>query len=164
MPESAQIAGLPAFDRFGGLFVAGIGGELVFESPPAHTGAIGNKVQALVEFAGPGAVRGRRLGGEELDQHGEDGGRPVGAMVTAGGLRGPGAGLTLGASPQVVGAELVEAAGMDVQFEGRGLDGEATGADFSEEMADERGGQTMGELLFFMATQSSREVDFSPWN
>ena len=33
--------------------------------------------------------------------------------------------------------------------------------DYSQEMADEGGGETMDQLLFFMAAKSSRTVDFS---
>jgi hypothetical protein len=35
---------------------------------------------------------------------------------------------------------------MDVQFEGCSLGRETVGTDFGEEVADEGGGQTMGEL------------------
>ena len=82
-------------------------------------------------------------------------------MIAAGGLRSPEAGLALGAGAQVVGAQLVEAAEMDVQFAGGGLGREVAGADFGQEMADERGGQTMAELLFFMSAERSRDLDFS---
>ena len=57
MPEGAQIAGLPAFDGFGGGFVAGIGGKLVLDGPAADAGAVGFKVEPAMEFAGTGAVR-----------------------------------------------------------------------------------------------------------
>ena len=44
LPEGTQIAGLPAFDRFGGGFVVGVWGELVFDGPAANTGAVGFKI------------------------------------------------------------------------------------------------------------------------
>ena len=59
MPESAQIAGLPAFDGFGRGFVAGVGGELVLDGPAPDAGAVGFEAEAVLEFAGTGAV-GRR--------------------------------------------------------------------------------------------------------
>jgi len=59
LPERAQIAGLPAFDGFGGGFVAGVGSEIVLDGPAADAGAVGFEVEAAMEFAGAGAV-GRR--------------------------------------------------------------------------------------------------------
>ena len=61
LPEGAQIAGLPAFDGFGGGFVAGIGGKLVLDGPAADAGAVGFKIQTPLKFAGAGAVGGGRL-------------------------------------------------------------------------------------------------------
>ena len=61
LPEGAQIAGLPAFDGFGRGFAAGVRGELVFDGPAANAGAVGFKLEPAVEFAGAGAVRGRRF-------------------------------------------------------------------------------------------------------
>jgi hypothetical protein len=40
---------------------------------------------------------------------------------------------------------------MNVQFEGRRLGREVSGPDLGEEVADQWSGQTMDELLFFMA-------------
>ena len=57
LPEGAQIAGLPTFDRFGGGFVAGVGSQLVGDDPAAHAGAVGFEVEPAMEFAGTGAVR-----------------------------------------------------------------------------------------------------------
>ncbi len=57
LPECAQIAGLPAFDGFGGGFVAGVGSQLVGDDPAAHAGAVGFEVEPAMEFAGTGAVR-----------------------------------------------------------------------------------------------------------
>ena len=61
----------------------------------------------------------------------------------------------LGANEQVVRAELVEAADADAQFEGDGCGRDQAGPGLSEEMADEVGGGSLGELRlalgFFMA-------------
>ena len=59
--------------------------------------------------------------------------------------------MALGAGAQVVGAPLVKAAGMNVQFEGRRLGREMSGPDWGAEVADERRGNTVGELEFFRA-------------
>ena len=63
--------------------------------------------------------------------------------------------MALGAGEQVVRAELVEAAQAQAQFEGDRFGREKAGAGLSEEMADERSRETVGELLgelrFFMA-------------
>jgi len=66
LPERAQIAGLPAFDRFWRGFVAGVGGELVLDGPAADAGAVGFEAEAAVEFAGTCTVGRRRFGGEEF--------------------------------------------------------------------------------------------------
>ena len=151
LPEGALIAGLPALDGFGGGFVTGVGSEFVFEGPAADAGAVRLEVEAAMEFAGGGAVGGGRSGGEEFGQECANLGGPVRMMVAAGSLGCPGVGVALGAGAQVVGAQLVETAGMKVQFEGRCLGREVSRADFGEEMADQRSGQTVDELLFFMA-------------
>ena len=56
LPEGAQIAGLPAVDRFGGLLVAGVGSEFFFDGPTADTGTVGFEGVAAEQFAGEGAV------------------------------------------------------------------------------------------------------------
>ena len=50
LPEGAVVAGLPAFDGFGGGFVAGVGGELMCDGPAADAGAVGFEVEAAVEL------------------------------------------------------------------------------------------------------------------
>lgn len=58
LPEGGIVAGLPAFDRFGRRFEAGVGGEMVLKRPTTDAGACGLEVQPAVEFAGNGAVGG----------------------------------------------------------------------------------------------------------
>lgn len=151
LPEGTEVAGLPAFDRLGRGLVAGVGGELVFDGPAADAGTVGFKLKATVEFAGGGAVGGRRLGGEEFGQQGGDLGGPSRVVSAAGEAWGPVGGLPLGAGAEVVGAELVEAADTDAWFGGDGCRREAAGPGPGEEMADQWRGDTMGELEFFMA-------------
>ena len=153
LPEGAVIAGLPALDGFADLFVAGVGGQLVFKGPAADAGAVGFEVKAAVQFAGGSAVGGRRLGGEKVGQQDDDLGGPVRVMIAAGAAGRPSASLALGADEQVVNAQLVKAAEMNLEFQGRSLGREAASTDFSEEVADQRGGQTMDQLLFFMAVK-----------
>ena len=162
-PEGTEVAGLPALDGLGRLFGAGVGGEIVFEGPAADAGAVGFAVEAAEQFAGAGAGGGGRLGGEQRGELGEDRGGPVGVVVAAGSLGCPGVGAALGAGEQVVGAPWVEAAGMNVQFEGRRLGREVSGTDFGEEVADQRGGQTRGEWLFFMGRKGGRRNGFYAW-
>jgi hypothetical protein len=61
----------------------------------------------------------------------------------------------LSAGEQVVGAQLVEAANADAQCEGDRFGREPAGASLGEEVANEWGGDAVGELLralmFFMA-------------
>ena len=46
LPQSAFLASLPAFDRLGSGFVAGIRGEVVWDGPAANAGAVGFEVEA----------------------------------------------------------------------------------------------------------------------
>lgn len=76
-------------------------------------------------------------------------------MIAAGETGRPSVRLTLGAGEQVVGAELVEAADADAQFEGDGCGRDQAGPSLGEEMADEVRSGSLGELRlalgFFMA-------------
>ena len=151
LPEGAQITRLPAFDRFRGLLVAGVGGQLVLERPAPDTGAVGQEVEATMEFAGTGAVGGRRLGGKEGAEQGGHFGRPVRIVVATRTARGPGVGLAVGTSVEVLGIELVEAATREAQFPSDGLSVELAGTKAGQEVANEGGGTTIEQLMFFMA-------------
>ena len=146
MPERTVVAGLPAFDGLGGPFIAGVRGQVVMESPPANTSAVGLEFEAAVQFAGRGTVRRGRLAGKESGEQSDHFGRPVGVMVPTGSARRPSGGKALSAGAQVVGAELVKPTGMDVQFKGCGLYREATGADLGQEVANQGSWQTMRQL------------------
>src|SRR5512139_597237 len=93
LPQSAFLASLPAFDGFGGGFVAGVGGVAVVQGPAANAGASGFEVETAQHFAGTGAVGGGWFGGQELAEQGGNFGGPVWVMVAAGDPRGPGVGL-----------------------------------------------------------------------
>jgi len=116
LPESAVVAGLPAFDRFGWGFEAGVGSQIVLDGPAADTGAVGGEVEAAVEFAGGGAVGRGRFGGQEFGEQIQDGLRPSRIMVAAGTPRRPSVGAALGASAEVLAVELVEAGQGKAQF------------------------------------------------
>ena len=135
LPEGPVIAGLPAFDGFGGGFGAGVGGELMFEGPAADAGAVGFEVESAVGFTGRGAVRGRRFGGKEFGDQGGDFGGPLRLVITARETGRPSVGAALRAGEQVVGAQLVEAADADAQFECDRCGREQAGAGLGEEVA-----------------------------
>jgi hypothetical protein len=155
LPEGTVITGLPAFDGFGRGFVAGVGSEFVFEGPAADAGAVGFEGEAAVEFAGDATVRAGRFGGEKFGGEGDGFLRPRRVMIAAGEARCPSVGLAVGAGEQIVGAELVEAADADAQFEGDGCGRDQAGPGLGIEMADDGRGEAPGELLwglgFFMA-------------
>lgn len=88
-------------------------------------------------------------------------GGPLGVMIAAGAAGRPGFGLAVRAGAEIIGVEFVEAGTGQAQFSGGGVGREALGAMFGQEMADEGGGQTMDQLLFFMAAEGSRRVGFS---
>lgn len=72
-------------------------------------------------------------------------------MIPTGATGRPSVGTTLSTGEQVVRAELVEAAKADAEFQRDGFGREDAGAGLGKEMTDERRGNTMGELEFFMA-------------
>ena len=72
-------------------------------------------------------------------------------MIAAGPTGRPGFGVALSAGAQVVGAQLVEAAQADAQFERNRFGREQAGAGLGEEMADQGRGDAVSELKFFIA-------------
>jgi len=160
LPEGTEVADLPAFDGLGWLFVASVGGQLLGDGPAADAGAVGFEVQPAQEFAGAGTVGGGRLGGEQRGELGGDCGRPVGLVIAAGVARDPGLDLALGGGAQIVAVEFVEAGSGQLQF---GLDAggaELPGAELGQQVADERSGQTMDQLEFFIGPRVREEDGF----
>jgi hypothetical protein len=153
LPECAVITGLPAFDGFGGGFVAGVGSQMVFDGPTADAGAIGFEVEAEEEFAGDSAVSARRSGGEEFGGQGDGFGGPMGMVVAARESWGPGLGPTGGAGAEVIGVEFVEARTGQSQFGSGGAGANLAGAETVKEVTDERGGQAFDQLLFFIGAK-----------
>ena len=153
LPEGAVVAGLPAFDGLGSGFVAGVGSELVSDGPAADTGTVGFKLEAAMEFAGDGTVGGSGFGGEEFGGQRDGFGGPVRVMVAPGASGCPRLGAALSTGEQVVGAELVETAPADAEFECDRLWPKQAGAGLGEEMSDQRCGTAAGQLRieFFMA-------------
>ena len=150
LPAGAVVAGLPAFDGFGAGFVAGVRGEVVMAGPAADAGAVGLEVEAAMEFTGGGAVGGRRLGGEEFSKPCGDGGRPAGVVIAAGEGGRPKVGPALGISPQVVGAQTVEVAQMNLELLSASPARKLAGANLFEDVPDKRCRATMRQLWFFM--------------
>jgi hypothetical protein len=164
LPEGAVVAGLPAADGLGRGLVAGVGGQFVFKSPAADAGAVGLEVQAAVQFAGGGAIRGGRFGRQELGEQCADRVGPGGMMVAAGAAGCPGLGVPLSAGTQIVGVEFVEAGAGQAQFGGGGTRGEVPGAMVGQEVTDEGSRQALDQLLFFIAAERSGGMDFALGN
>ena len=61
LPERAEVADLPSADGFGGPFVASVRSEIVSDSPTANGGTVSLEIEAAEQFAGDGAVGGRRF-------------------------------------------------------------------------------------------------------
>jgi hypothetical protein len=161
LPEGAIVAGLPAFDGLGRGLVAGVGGQMVLDGPAADTGAVGLEVQAAVQFAGGGAVRGGRFGRKELGEQRQDNVGPDGMMVAAGAAGRPGIGVALGAGAKIVGVEFVEAGAGQAQFGSGGARGEWPGAMVGQEVTDEGSRKALDQLLSFMAAERSSRMDFA---
>jgi len=136
LPEGTVVAGLPAFDGLGHGLVAGVGRELMGDGPAADAGAVSFEVETTVKFAGGGAVGGGRLGGEESGDQGGHFGGPIRLVITAGQPGRPSVGTALSTGEQVVGAQLVEAADADAQFERDAFGREEAGTGLGKEMTD----------------------------
>jgi hypothetical protein len=89
-------------------------------------------------------------------------------MIATGEAGRPGVGLTLSAGAEVIGVEFVEAGAGQTEFAGGGTSAEKASAVTVEEMTDQRSGQTMDELCFFMRRslpeKKGLRMDFSHWN
>ena len=144
LPEGTQVAGLPAFDGLGRLFVAGVRGELVLLGPATDAGAVGFEVEAAQQFAGAGAVGGGWLGREQRGELGDDGGWPVAVVVAAGAAGGPEVGLALRGGSEVGAVEFVEAGFGELELGLGGGCAELVGAELGQQMADEGSGEAVG--------------------
>ena len=67
----------------------------------------------------------------------------------------------MSAGAQVIGVEFVEAGAGQAEFDGGGASAENAGAMRVEEMTDQRSGQTVDELCFFMREDDRRRMDLS---
>jgi len=150
LPEGAVVAGLPAFDRLGRGFEAGVGGQIVLDGPAANAGAVGGEVEAAVEFAGGGAVGGGWFGGEQFGEQGDHRVRPVWTVITAGKSGGPSLEAVLGTSFEIVAVDFVKAGVGQIQFVGSLGCGKFSLPMRGQKMTDERHGQTFDQLQFFI--------------
>ncbi len=81
LPKSAQLLGLPAFDRLQSFLIAGVGSESVLNRPAADTGAVGFELETPMQFTGRSAVGARGFRGEQLFEQLCDFGGPIGMMI-----------------------------------------------------------------------------------
>ena len=99
-----------------------------------------------MQFAGPSAGGGRRLGREEFLEQGDDVLGPSGMVIAAGNAGCPKGGLPLGTGAEILAVELVEAGAGKPQFLSGGSGGEFLAAMAGQEMPDDGGGQTFDQL------------------
>jgi len=150
LPGRAVIAGLPAFDRLGLCFVAGVGSQFVFNGPAADAGAVGLEVQAAVQFAGDGALGARRFGREELGRQSDDFSGPGWMGIAAGESGRPSVGVAGSTGAEGIGVKFIEAGMRQSQFMGGGTGADLAVATTLEQMADKRCGQAFDQLWFFI--------------
>src|SRR5438876_6301528 len=82
LPESAQVTGLPAFDRFGFGLEASIRGQLILYRPATNTRTVGLEIESAKQFARRSAVGGGRFRGKQLFEQMADLQRPIRAVVS----------------------------------------------------------------------------------
>ena len=119
LPEGAQIASLPAFYSFRERLETGIGSQLVLDGPASDTSPVGFELKAAKQFAGGGAVGGRRLGSQQLPEQFGGFGGPVRPMLATGDAWYPSIGASLRASAQITAVKFVETSAGETQFFGR---------------------------------------------
>ena len=146
LPEGTQIAGLPASDRFGRGFVAGVGSQFVFEGPASDTGAVGFEVEAAVKFAGTRAVGGGRFGSGEFFKPGQNLRRPSGMMIASGNTGRPNRRLTFCAGTEAWAVKLVEVRPGQTQFTGRCTSGKPVVSMAGQKVTDNGGRQAFDQL------------------
>ena len=146
LPEGTVVAGLPAFDRFGRGFVAGVGSQFVFDGPASDAGTVGLEVEAAVKFAGTGAVRRWGLGGKEFFEQASDLRRPSRLMIAARKPWRPGLVTALGTRPKIFGVEFVKSGGGQAEFPGGGFGGKFIRPMAGQQMADDGCGQAFKKL------------------
>ena len=106
------------------------------DGPAADAGAIGLEGEAAEQFAGDGAVGRARRGRKKTCGQSDGVRRPVRLMIAAGNAWLPSPGAALGASAQVVGAQLVDAGQTQSEFRSEARCGKFTCSQLSEEVAD----------------------------
>jgi len=150
LPEFADVGALPTADRGTRLGVGFGMGELVGDGPAPDLGAIQFEAAEAQDFAGEETVVGGRNGGETFAQQRDHCGGPVGGVIAAGDARRPVLLLVMGAGAEIIGLEFVEATATEVKFTGSGAGREESGAELGQDETDQRRGQTMRELTFFI--------------
>jgi len=151
LPKRTEVAGLPATNRFGRLFVTGVWREVVGDSPAADAGAIGLEGEAAEQFAGDSAVGGARGGRKKTCGESDGISRPVRLMIAAGNSWLPSLSAALGAGAEVGGAELVDAGQAETEFRSEASCRKLVCSPLSEKVADERRGKAARQLWFFIA-------------
>lgn len=172
LPELADLGALPAANGGGG-FGVGLGmGELIGLGPAPDLGAVEFEVTEAQDFTGGEAVVGGRGGAEAFTQESQDGGGPDGRVIAAGGAGGPVILRLVGAGGEVLGVQDVKAAAGEMEFAG-GLAGvELLRAELCEDVTDQRSGEAVSELVFFMCgkcntkrtRRESARLDLTLWN
>ena len=151
LPKRAEIAGLPAADGPGGLFIAGVRGKVVGDGPAADTGAVGLESEPAQQLAGGGAVGGARRGGQQAGGESDGLRRPVWMMIATRSAGQPGIRLPASAGAQIPGAQLVNPSAPEAEFERESGGGKPARAKLCEEMADQVRRQAAKQLRFFIA-------------
>ena len=151
LPERAEVAGLPAADGPGGLFIAGVRGKVAGDGPAADTGAVGLEIEPAQQLTGDGAVGGARRGGQQAGGESDGLRRPVWMMIATRSAGLPGVRLPASAGPQIPGAKLVNPRASEAEFERESGGGKPARAQFGEEVADQVRRQAAKQLRFFIA-------------
>ena len=158
LPEFADTAALPTFDRCRGAVIGFGVGEVVLDGPAANLSPIDFEVAFAEHLAGSEAVGSWGLTAESFVQERVHFGRPLGRMIATRKARGPVGLQMMGAGLEVIAVEFIEAASGKAQLLGSGFNFELSGTKEGQHMTDERSGTARGqlELLSFSSDERSR--------
>ena len=145
-------SGAPAW----GVFVTGVGCQLLREGPAADGSAIELERMTAMDFRSGEAVGGWRDGTEQLAQQSEHRRRPLRETVATGTPRLPVALRALGAGAQIGSVDLVEAAATEAQFRGCFACWQSLSSEPCQDITNEGSGVAAAQLLVVFSSGKGR--------
>lgn len=150
LPKRAEVADLPPADGFGRRFKTEIWSELMRDSPTANGRAVGLESKTAQQFAGHGAIRGRRRRRKKARRQSHRLSRPTKPMIPARSARRPRLRPPRRTSAEILRAELINTRKTHAEFGSERRRIQKLCAKLSEKMTNERSRKPAQQLWFFI--------------